>query len=138
MQLAITAKDINLAHNSIYCFNSSLHTSTDLKPPGRPAPPNDYTFQPLALSPETLRIEVRAGGIPLKPYAHEVDGVRLPGVFFGAQGSTTWAFAKLGTSAIVADVWVMRLLLAPPKDETFDATGGALKDGEFEGFLLLS
>ncbi|CZR68537.1 uncharacterized protein PAC_18436 [Phialocephala subalpina] len=65
-------------------------------------------------------------GIKPETYAHEVDGVRLDGVFLGSANVTTWAFRRAGE-----DYYQVRLLVPG----SANAKVGDLLDGEVKGFL---
>lgn len=73
-------------------------------------------------------------GTPIEPYAHYAPGnetERLPGIFLGSKGVTTWGFIQR-ESAEFGTYWEIRLLGEGSEDPI---TGEPLKDGEITGFL---
>ncbi|KAH8897149.1 hypothetical protein GQ53DRAFT_818429 [Thozetella sp. PMI_491] len=47
----------------------------------------------ITINKQTGRLHAAAGGYKLEPYAHEINGVRQPGLFLGTRNLTTWAFS---------------------------------------------
>lgn len=84
-------------------------------------------------------------GYKLEPYAHEIDGVRQPGVFLGAKGKTTWGFRWNGPQWADSDNcganidgrlpldWYEVKLVGLEYDENTESR--AASPSEFEGFI---
>ncbi|KAK4222732.1 hypothetical protein QBC38DRAFT_71332 [Podospora fimiseda] len=88
------------------------------------------------LSNDPLRVakDVRNGfvtketvGYKLEPYAHEIDGVRQPGVFLGALNQTTWGFfwrsASCSTTGAKNDYYEVKLQNLPVDPDTEPRAG---------------
>lgn len=74
-------------------------------------------------------------GYKPEPYAHEIDGVRQPGVYLGVLNQTTWGFRyqepeKCGDK----DAYEVKLLNLPQDPNTEPR---AAYDPEFQGFLKI-
>jgi hypothetical protein len=82
---------------------------------------------------EHKQLRINNSGVTPQTYAHDLAGVRQPGVFLGLDNSTTWAFSRVilgrgpDVAAGMAPFWDMRLL----------EKGGKTRNGEIEGFLKL-
>jgi hypothetical protein len=50
-------------------------------------------------------------GIPVQPYAHFVDGTRVPGVFLGTRNSTSWKY-KFNWGGNAGEYFILRWLQA--------------------------
>ena len=72
-------------------------------------------------------------GYPLQVYAHEVDGVRQPGVFLGAQNQTTWGFYYERSDKCGENGYYQPFLQGLPVDPETEPK--AAYDPEFRGFL---
>ncbi len=72
-------------------------------------------------------------GYKLEPYAHEIDGVRQPGVFLGALNQTTWGFNFIEPAACGEIFYYQAALQGLPIDPDTPPTAGYLP--EFYGFL---
>lgn len=78
-------------------------------------------------------------GYKLDVYAHEIDGVRQPGVFLGAEGRTTWGFnwerpsTEDCTNGNAGLDWYTARVQGLEYDPSVPSR--AWRDAEFEGFL---
>jgi hypothetical protein len=73
---------------------------------------------------------------PVEIYAHYQGSKRLPGLFLGVGGVTTWGFKYYGAEHSCCDIpFFLPRLLGP--NSQYPTTGAPLKDGEFKGFLGL-
>ena len=85
-----------------------------------------YSAQTIYLSPgpaDRGQLIYTNSGINLTTYAHSIDGQYQGGVYYGAGGSTTWAFRK--PSSGDQEFYLARLL----------QSGETSEDCEVEGFL---
>ncbi|KAK3387997.1 hypothetical protein B0H63DRAFT_471320 [Podospora didyma] len=74
-----------------------------------------------------------SAGYKLEPYAHEIDGVRQPGVFLGARNLTTWGFNYVRETTCGQIDYYSAKLQGLPIDP--DTETRATYDPEFFGFL---
>jgi hypothetical protein len=72
-------------------------------------------------------------GYNLEPYAHEVNGVRQPGVYIGAQNKTTWGFRLKNPDPCGEGYFYEMKLQGSPLDPNTPPAAGS--PPEFFGFL---
>jgi hypothetical protein len=122
-----------VAKNPLRCSNNTLQALV-------PVGVSQYEWQNLRISPYPYDAELMYlvdGGPEVQPYAIYVDGVQQPGVFLGADATTTWGFRYYPADASCCGTpfYGMRLLGPKSADPT---TGAPLQDGEFKGLVKVN
>jgi len=123
----------DMAKNPVRCSKGTLQGYVETGVSG-------YTWQNLALATYPYDQELMyllPDSIPVEVYAHYQGTTRLPGLFLGLGGVTTWGFKYYGAndSCCGTPHFLPRLLGPNSQDPT---TGAPLMDGEFKGFLGIS
>jgi hypothetical protein len=131
---AMTIVDRNdRAKTAVRCSNGNLQGYV-------PTGVGDVTWENLTISNYPYNAELMyliKNGLPVETYAHYQGTKRLPGLFLGNGGVTTWGFKyeRADVGCCGTPFFLPRLLGPNSQDPT---TGAPLLDGEFKGFFKVS
>ena len=120
----------DMAKTAVRCSKGSLQGYV-------PTGVSGATWENLVISPYPYDAELMymiKKSIPVEIYAHYQGTTRLPGLFLGNGGVTTWGFKYNDAAASCCGIpfYLPRLLGPHSEDET---TGAPLGKGEFRGFF---
>ena len=119
-----------MAKNPVRCSNGTLQAYVDTGV-------SSTTWETLVMSTFPYDAELMyliPDSQPVEIYAHYQGSNRMPGLFLGVGGVTTWGFKYYGANASCCDIpFFLPRLLGPNSQDP--ATGAPLKDGEFKGFF---